>query len=175
MNIKGIDKKEYYKQYYKNNKDKYNNLPNPEYHSKWKENNPEYFSQWYQENKQSVRKRESEYRKQRKLNDPLFKLKMDIRALVGMSFNRVSKTTTTEKILGCTFEQLKEHLESQFESWMSWENRASKTVDGPNTSWDVDHIVPLSTAKNKNDIIRLNHYTNLRPLCAYNNRWIKRG
>ena len=58
---------------------------------------------------------------------------------------------------------------------MNWENRASKTVSGSNTSWDVDHIVPLSTAKNKNDIIRLNHYTNLRPLCAYNNRWIKRG
>jgi hypothetical protein len=172
MNIKGIDKKEYYKQYYKNNKNKYNK--DTEYNSKWKKANPEYFSQWYQENKQSVRKRESEYRKQRKLKDSLFKLKMDIRALVGMSFNRVSKTNTTEKILGCTFEQLKGHLESQFESWMSWDNRASKTVDGPNTSWDVDHIIPLSTAKNKNDIIRLNHYTNLRPLCAYNNRYVKR-
>ena len=30
----------------------------------------------------------------------------------------------------------------------------------------VDHIVPLKTAKTENDIIRLNHYTNLQLLKA---------
>jgi len=32
----------------------------------------------------------------------------------------------------------------------------------------------LSFAENEEDIIRLNHYTNLQPLCSYINRYIKR-
>ena len=30
--------------------------------------------------------------------------------------------------------------------------------------WNIDHIIPISLAQNKNDIIKLNHYTNLQPL-----------
>ena len=29
------------------------------------------------------------------------------------------------------------------------------------------------TAKTEKDIIKLNHYTNLQPLCSYYNRYIK--
>ena len=32
-----------------------------------------------------------------------------------------------------------------------------------------------SLAKTEEDIIKLNHYTNLRPLCSYNNRFVKRN
>ena len=39
--------------------------------------------------------------------------------------------------------------------------------------WDVDHIIPISTAVTEDDVIRLNHYTNLQPLCSYHNRFIK--
>ena len=40
--------------------------------------------------------------------------------------------------------------------------------------WDIDHIIPLSSAKNEDDLLRLNHYTNLQPLCSKVNRDIKR-
>ena len=40
--------------------------------------------------------------------------------------------------------------------------------------WDIDHIEPLANATCEEDIIRLNHYTNLRPLCSKVNRDIKR-
>ena len=36
------------------------------------------------------------------------------------------------------------------------------------------HITPLSSVDNENDIIRLNHYTNLQPLCSKINRDIKK-
>lgn len=39
---------------------------------------------------------------------------------------------------------------------------------------DIDHIIPVSTAKKYEDVIKLNHYTNLQPLCSYVNRVIKR-
>ena len=60
---------------------------------------------------------------------------------------------------------------------MNWENYGNPK-DGklePNKTWDIDHIEPLSTANTETDIIRLNHHINLRPLCSYVNRFIKRG
>ena len=38
----------------------------------------------------------------------------------------------------------------------------------------MDHIIPISIAETEEDIIRLNHYTNLQPLCSKVNRDIKR-
>jgi len=44
-----------------------------------------------------------------------------------------------------------------------------------NYGWDIDHIIPISSAKTEDDIIKLNHYTNLQPLCSKLNRHIKRA
>lgn len=56
---------------------------------------------------------------------------------------------------------------------MTWENRGMYNGE-LNYGWDIDHKIPLATAINEEDIIRLNHYTNLQPLCSYTNRHIKR-
>ena len=66
--------------------------------------------------------------------------------------------------MGCSYEFLKEHLEKQFVDGMSWENRSE---------WHIDHIIPLSSAKNEDEIYKLCHYTNLQPLWAIDN--IKKG
>jgi HNH endonuclease len=56
---------------------------------------------------------------------------------------------------------------------MNWENWGK--YDGKiNTSWDIDHIIPISSAVTEEDILKLNHYTNLQPLCSYVNRYIKK-
>ena len=49
---------------------------------------------------------------------------------------------------------------------MSWENYG--------VVWDIDHIIPLSTALTEEDVLKLNHYTNLQPLDSYINRFVKR-
>jgi len=56
---------------------------------------------------------------------------------------------------------------------MTWENWGLYNGEF-NYGWDIDHIIPLSSAKNEEDIIILNHYTNLQPLCSKVNRYIKR-
>lgn len=43
---------------------------------------------------------------------------------------------------------------------MSWENRHL---------WHIDHIVPLATAKTEQDVIALNHVSNLRPMWSKEN------
>ena len=39
---------------------------------------------------------------------------------------------------------------------------------------DVDHIIPLASTTNEDELLKLNHYTNLQPLCSYHNRFIKK-
>jgi len=56
---------------------------------------------------------------------------------------------------------------------MNWDNRGLYNGE-PNYGWDIDHIIPSSTAKTEDELIRLNHYTNLQPLCSYFNRVVKR-
>lgn len=39
--------------------------------------------------------------------------------------------------------------------------------------WHLDHIIPLASAINEEDIIKLNHYTNFQPLWSKEN--LKKG
>ena len=121
--------------------------------------------------------RDSEYSKKkiRLTKDPLFKLTCNTRNLIRNSFKRqyTSKSKKTTEILGCNFEQLKSHIESKFELWMNWDNYGLYNGD-INYGWDIDHKVPVCTAANEEELIKLNHYTNLQPLCGYTNRYIKR-
>lgn len=118
----------------------------------------------------------TKYRRKMVQNNQLFRLKCAIRGLVKSAFVRkgYKKTTKTCKILGCDFPELKKHLESQFEPWMNWENYG-KFNGQRNFGFDIDHIVPLVTAKNEEEVVKLCHYTNLQPLCSYVNRVLKRG
>jgi len=71
------------------------------------------------------------------------------------------KRGSAVKDLGCTLEELKIHLESKFQTGMSWENYGNTSK-----SWSMDHIVPLSSF-NLNDrqhFILANYYLNLQPM-----------
>lgn len=128
------------------------------------------------QNKEKIQKYKSEYYKNRLITDPLFRLTKNIRNSINNAFynNSLKKNGRTEKILGCTFDEFKLHIESQFESWMSWDNQALWNGE-LNYGWDLDHIIPISSVLIEDDIIRLNHYTNFRPLCSHTNRYIKRN
>lgn len=115
------------------------------------------------------------YLNERRQNDTLFKSITNVRNLIYNSFyyNGYSKNSKTEELLGCSFEELKKHLESNFEPWMNWDNRGMYNGE-LNYGWDIDHIIPLSSVNEEIDIIKLNHYTNLQPLCSKVNRDIKK-
>ena len=78
-------------------------------------------------------------------------------------------TPDSLELIGCTPEELKIHIEKQFTIGMSWDNYGTY---GDNT-WNIDHKIPLSSAKTKNDIYTLSHYTNLQPMWSKEN--LKKG
>ena len=57
---------------------------------------------------------------------------------------------------------------------MNWENKGLYNGD-LNYGWDIDHIIPISSAFTEVEILKLNHYTNLQPLCSKINRDIKKN
>jgi len=157
-------------QYYSLNKDNIL-IKRKEHYQNNKESKLEYQKEYQKNNKD---KRNS-YLIERRQNDPLFKLITNVRNLIYNSFyyNGYSKNSKTEELLGCSFEELKQHLESKFESWMNWDNRGLYNGE-LNYGWDIDHVIPLSSVNEEIDIIKLNHYTNLQPLCSKVNRDIKK-
>ena len=130
----------------------------------------------YQKNYNKTNKdKRNTYLSERRQNDPLFRLITNVRNLIYNSFyyNGYSKNSKTEELLGCSFEELKDYLESKFEPWMNWDNRGLYSGEF-NYGWDIDHKIPLSSVNTEDEIIKLNHYTNLQPLCSKINRDIKK-
>lgn len=148
--------------YKENNKDYINKKAIEHYH-KIKETNI------FKENKRI-------YFKNKLNNDPLYKLTHYIRCMINTHFKKVGfiKNNNSFEILGCSFEEFKKYIENKFEDWMTWENRGLYNGE-LNYGWDIDHIIPISSTETEEDVIRLNHYTNLQPLCSYVNRVIKKN
>jgi len=128
-------------------------------------------------NKVKIRANHDAYVKKRYKEDPLFRLSAKMRTTMGNSMKKRGhiKNCKTTELLGCSFEFLKQHLESQFEPWMNWDNMGGKDIKEINTHWDIDHKIPLSSAKTKEELLKLYHYENLQPLCSFTNRFIKRN
>ena len=183
-NLDSIGKKQ--KEYRDNNKDKI---------KEWRDNNKEYIKEinekyyldnkadikikqqeYYQNNKETIRHYKNEYKKKRMISDPLFKLKENIKTSVYIAFKRNGYTekSKTTIILGCSYHEFKQHLESKFIAWMNWNNRGKYNGE-LDYGWDIDHIKPLSSAKTEDELLTLCHYTNLQPLCSKVNRDIKRN
>ena len=149
-----------YKKDYERRKDK-----NKEYGKAYRESNKdresERNSKWISENRESVNRRNRAYRDEN-LNNPMFRLKENIRNLIRISIKSrgLKKNTKTFNILGCTIDEFKIHIEKLFEPGMSWNNYPE---------WQLDHKIPISWSKNEEDILKLNHHTNFQPKWAFEN------
>ena len=117
---------------------------------------------WEEVRKIRNRETKSKRWKERFEGDSLFKFRKLIQNNIRNSFKRkgFSKTSKCCEILGADWGTVKEYFESKFVDGMSWDNQGD---------WHIDHILPISTAVTEEDVLRLNHYTNLQPLWAEDN------
>ena len=112
---------------------------------------------WKESNKERVRLKNKEYRTRKLREDPLYIAKTKIRQAVGNCFRRIKKNkpTNTEAILGCSYEEAKNHFESLFVEGMDWSNHG--------VLWVIDHIKPVASFA-EDDFHLANHINNLQPL-----------
>lgn len=148
-----------------NEQKKHRNELAKKYREEWKKDS-EYLEKrrrWNVESSRRRRKSITAYEETRKKNDPIFKLKKQIRNEIRNSFRRCdsAKRQHTEAIVGCSLMELYRHLTTTYE----------KRYDEEYVGQDVhiDHIIPLSTAKTEEDIIKLCHYKNLQLLKPIDN------
>jgi hypothetical protein len=115
--------------------------------------------------KKRIRERDLEYKKQKLKTDLNFKLKECLRNRVRIAIKK-GKAGSAVKDLGCSVEELKIWLESQFEPGMSWKNYGFGIG-----KWNIDHIVPLCSfdLTKKEEFKKACHWFNLQPLWTIDN------
>lgn len=134
--------KENRKKYYENNREKI----------------LEYQKEYYENNKGRRNKHKKEYAKNRRKEDELFAVidRCRVRIRKFIRYSGYKKTSKTFEMIGCTPEQLLEHLHK------TWYDNYGTEYNGEPVH--IDHIIPLSSAKTEEDVYRLCHYTNLQYL-----------
>ena len=101
----------------------------------------------------------NEYRKQRRAQDPVFRLAEGLRCRLYQAIRKNTKRGSAIRDLGCTIAELWAHLESKF--------RPGMTRDNMGTVWEVDHVYPLARADlagNHAEFLAANNWRNLQPL-----------
>jgi predicted nucleic acid-binding Zn-ribbon protein len=126
-------------------------------------------AQRYRCNKSIILAKYKIYHRKRLKSDRMYAFKCRLRNNIsgairrGLKSGGLSKTgKSVEAILGCSLPEFKICIESQFTDGMSWELFFTGKLH-------IDHIVPIVLATTEEEVIKLNHYTNLQPLWAKDN------
>lgn len=151
------------KKYYWNNKEVMAERNREQYESN-KEARAIYSKKYYEANKEKIKARHLKYHTRRYKKDPTYRLGRSVRRLIvaALCGKNFTKTSLTSQILGCSFEELKLHIELQFTEGMTWDNHGRY-------GWHLDHILPLSAGATEEEIYALSHYTNLQPMWGSEN------
>ena len=147
-----------YKEYYKEYSRKYNKTDkqkeyrntdkNKEYQRKYqkeyrkthKEDSREYYKEYTKTDKHK-KKRNKRLKKKRDAN-PKFRLDGIMATAISTALNGKKAGRRWEKLVGYTIEDLMQHLESNFEPWMNWDNYG--VYEEGKLKWHIDHIKPKS-------------------------------
>lgn len=132
---------------YKNERKQERYLYNKDYVSKNKSSVLKYSRKY----KEKYRHKRNLQLKKRRQNDCNFKLRalLSSRVTFVLKNNNSSKNgNSVMKFLPYTVEELKQHIEAQFEPWMTWQNWGryffeTWNDEDPSTwTWQIDHIIP---------------------------------
>jgi hypothetical protein len=138
----------------------------------WKSLNPEKAAaaskRTYEKNREFYIKNTAQRRSIARKNNPVVKIRDSLRRRLNNAIKRNIKTGSAVNDLGCSLDNFRLHLESKFQSGMTWDNYGRK----PNVKcWEIDHIIPLSSfdLQDSEQLKKACHYTNLQPLWAEDN------
>lgn len=119
-----------------------------EYKQKYRQNNKEKIAAgnkvYYENNKQEIYKQRNSYNSNRYNSEISFRLRKICSNRIYMALRdiRGSKGGSMVKYLPYTMSELKNHIEKQFEPWMTWQNYGIANYN--KRTWQIDHIIPQS-------------------------------
>ena len=131
------------------------------YQIKNKDKKSEYDAKRFQKIYQSVKKQRISYcnkwRRKKYKEDVGYK----IRTVLRNRFKQAFKNGKFVDSQGCTMDELKIYLQSQFQDGMNWGNYGCQEGQ-----WSIDHIYPLSKfdLTKESERMKAFHYSNLQPL-----------
>ena len=137
----------------------------------YKQNNKEYIKEYNKNYKIKKREEIKIYNKEYRLKNPdiikkckkRFKQKHrlveNLRQRIRKVLKKIPKVNKSMDLIGCDIITLRNHLEAQFKSGMSWENYGQY-------GWHIDHIIPCASfdLTYPEQQKKCFHYTNLQPL-----------
>lgn len=143
---------------------------------KYRENNIEKLRQWEKQRdpiKEKARRKKynkenrpkiNEYIHRRYVENRQYKIKCILRARLYSIMRNKPKNGSAVRDLGCTIDEFRIHIESQFKEGMTWDNWSYK-------GWHIDHIKPLSLfdLNNRGEFLKACHYTNMQPMWSMEN------
>jgi len=151
----------YYKDYSKKNAVKIKQK-DKEYHKNNKEKRKEQSKKYREKHREKINKYMNKWYKEKRKTDFLFRLRGNISANIkeSLKIKGYTKRNKTYTILKC-----------EFDFFMNWLNGvASNGYTYGVGNLHLDHVVPSSLAETEDELILLNHYSNLQLLSADENQ-----
>ncbi len=152
------------------------------YYQHNKDKKKEYDKQYYLLNKSKIINKHNIYNKNKRSVDAAYALRTIVSSAINKALfkNKGNKNgQSCLDYLPYSIQDLKVHLEKQFDYWMSWENygsyKKSKWDDNDVSTWNwqIDHIVPQSSlpysSMNESNFLLCWSLSNLRPLSSKQN------
>lgn len=136
--------------------------------TRWRQKNPEYYSGYVNTYIKNHRKKVNVGVRSRRASNPVFRLANTMRSELSKAVRNIYQPSWLERKLGCSLVEFKQHIERQFLPGMTWDNRGHGK-----DKWTFDHIIPFSTATTKEEVYKLFHFSNTRPLWFKDN--LKKG
>ncbi len=166
------------KEYRDNHKEEISEV-NRKQHIKNKIANNKRHKKYYQDNKEQEKQRSKDYRevsknktrlaklhtiytRERRQNDPSFRLLCNLRNRMCVVISKGQKSLSTMFLIGCEIDYLMYHLQEQFKPEMTWDNYGL---------WHIDHIKPCSkfNLSSFDEQKECFNFTNLQPLWKIDN------
>lgn len=120
------------------------------------------YNQYRQLKHAMIKESKRKYEQKRRKEDTNYQIINNLRTRIWWTLKNSSKSKRTMDLLGCTINELKQHLEDQFQPEMTWNNYGK---------WHIDHIKPCSLfdMTKESEQKKCFNYKNLQPLWAEDN------
>ena len=117
----------------------------------------------YHENREERIKEHTAWAAKQMKTNPTYRLQVLLRDRLRKALKNNYKSGSAVRDLGCSIDELWQHLESQFKPGMTRENLGA--------AWQIDHIYPMAEANLQDPVefLAVNNWRNLQPLTPEEN------